>query len=183
MLFLRANRSLPTELLLFANFESGSRRWSSPEKETQFVQELENWLLPSTHTHLDAPRRPQVICEPRRGSDQLNQWKLAVTFLLFRSRSGEKERFLNDLCELAPRRARGGIVSCGRLGGDRLAACQLVGSRARARSLVLDGADLLTWLATWAHGTRLELAGQPPACSSMARSRSSSPILKPSRAT
>ena len=39
MLFLRANRSLPTELLPFANFERFQEVEQS-EKETQFVQEL-----------------------------------------------------------------------------------------------------------------------------------------------
>jgi hypothetical protein len=49
MLFLRANRSLPTELLPFANFERFQEVEQS-EKEMQFVQELENWLLPASAT-------------------------------------------------------------------------------------------------------------------------------------
>ncbi|HAB15840.1 MAG TPA: DEAD/DEAH box helicase [Verrucomicrobiota bacterium] len=161
MLFLRANRSLPTELMPFANFERFQAVEQS-EKETQFVQELENWLLPSTHTHLDAPKAAlRIICEPRRVNEHLNQWRLALKFLLFRSRSGEKERFLSDLCELRTRAAHEAEL----FPADDWAVIDWLhgnwGSRAaEGEMLILDGADLLTWLATWAHGTRLELAGQ-----------------------
>ena len=161
MLFLRASRSLPTELLPFANFERFQEVEQS-EKETQFVQELENWLLPSTHTHLDAPKAAlRVICEPRRASETLNQWRMAVAFLLFRSRSGEKERFLTDLCELRTRAAHEAEL----FPADDWAVIDWLHANwsdrvGEGETLVLDGADLLTWLATWAHGTRLELAGQ-----------------------
>lgn len=47
MLFLRNNRSLPTELLQYANFEKFAAV-EQTEKETGFVQELENWLFPLT---------------------------------------------------------------------------------------------------------------------------------------
>ncbi len=161
MLFLRANRSLPTELLPFANFERFQAVEQS-EKETQFVQELENWLLPATHTHLDAPKAAlRIICEPRRDNEAVNQWRLALQFLLFRSRSGEKERFLSDLCELRTRAAHEAEL----FPADDWAVIDWLHANWSERGkegevLVLDGADLLTWLATWAHGTRLELAGQ-----------------------
>lgn len=48
MLFLRNNRSLPTELLQHANFEKFAAV-EQTEKETGFVQELENWLFPQSH--------------------------------------------------------------------------------------------------------------------------------------
>jgi superfamily II DNA or RNA helicase len=161
MLFLRNNRSLPTELLQYANFEKFAEVEQS-EKETGFVQELENWLFPPNHTHLDSPRAAlRVVCEPTRDDGAVNQWRLSVHFFLFRSRSGEKERFLPELCDLRTRAAHeaelfpaedwqvidwlhghwGGKVKAGEL-------------------LVLDGPDLLTWLAKWAHGNRLELLGK-----------------------
>jgi len=105
MLFLRSNRSLPTELIAHANFERFAEVEQS-EKESGFVQELEDWLFPPHHTHLDSPRAAlRVVCEPQRTGDDLNQWRLAVHFFLFRSRSGEKERFLSDLCDLRTRAA------------------------------------------------------------------------------
>ena len=87
-----AGRSLPTELLQHANFEKFAAV-EQTEKETGFVQELENWLFPPNHTHLDSPRAAlRVVCEPKREDENSNQWRLAVHFFLFRSRSGEKER-------------------------------------------------------------------------------------------
>ena len=161
MLFLRANRSLPTELMPFANFERFQEVEQS-EKETQFVQELENWLLPSTHTHLDAPKAAlRILCEALRPNEGVNQWQMAVRFLLFRSRSGEKERYLSDLCELRTRAAHEAEL----FPADDWAVIDWLHGNWAARGkegevLVLEGADLLTWLATWAHGTRLELSGQ-----------------------
>ena len=93
MLFLRSNRSLPTELLPHANFDR-FQEVEQHEKEVQFVHELENWLLPATHAHLDSPKAAlRVVCEPKQVRTDLNQWRLEVRFFLFRSRSGEKERF------------------------------------------------------------------------------------------
>ncbi|MFM7103787.1 MAG: ATP-dependent helicase, partial [Verrucomicrobiota bacterium] len=105
MLFLRSSRSLPTELLPYANFEKFAEVEQS-EKETGFVTELENWLLPPNHSHLDSPRAAlRVAGEPLRTAPDLNQWRLAVRFFLFRSRSGEKERQIPELCELRTRAA------------------------------------------------------------------------------
>ncbi len=161
MLFLRANRSLPTELLPHANFDRFQEVEQS-EKETEFVQELENWLLPATHAHLDAPKAGlRVICEPQRVTEDKNQWRLAVKFMLFRSRSGEKERFLSDLCELRTRAAHEAELFPAE---DWAVIDWLHGNWsdkvADGEVLVLEGADLLTWLAMWAHGARLELQGQ-----------------------
>jgi len=161
MLFLRANRSLPTELLPHANFDRFQEVEQS-EKESEFVQELENWLLPATHAHLDAPKAAlRVICEPRQAREGQNQWQLVVRFQLFRSRSGEKERFLSDLCELRTRAAHEAELFPAE---DWAVIDWLHGNWAdkagEGEPLVLQGSDLLTWLAMWAHGSRLELQGQ-----------------------
>ncbi len=161
MLFLRANRSLPTELLPYANFDRFQEVEQS-EKETQFVQELENWLLPATHTHLDAPKAAiRILCEVQRAGEAINQWRLAVRFLLFRSRSGEKERFLSDLCDLRTRAAHEAEL----FPADDWAVIDWLHSNWSEKTkdgelLLLEGADLLTWLAMWAHGQRLELTGK-----------------------
>ena len=161
MLFLRANRSLPTELLPYANFDRFQEVEQS-EKETQFVQELENWLLPATHTHLDAPKAAiRILCEVQRAGEAINQWRLAVRFLLFRSRSGEKERFLSDLCDLRTRAAHEAEL----FPADDWAVIDWLHGNWSDKTkdgevLLLEGADLLTWLAMWAHGQRLELTGK-----------------------
>src|SRR5437899_9974637 len=55
LLFLRANRPLPTELVPHANLERFAAM-EQAEQDQKFVQQLENWLLPPTPAHLDAPR-------------------------------------------------------------------------------------------------------------------------------
>jgi ERCC4-related helicase len=160
MLFLRANRSLPTELIGFANFDRFQEVEQS-EKELQFVHELENWLLPATHTHLDAPKAAlRILCEPVRATADLNQWRLAIRFMLFRSRTGEKEKFLADLCDLRTRAAHEAELFPAEDWAviDWLHANWIDKAR-EGEPLLLEGADLLTWLAMWAHGSRLELTG------------------------
>src|SRR3989442_8724176 len=54
-LFLRAKRSLPTELTAYAN----PHRFAQVEQaaqEQQLVQQLETWLFPPKPAHLDLPR-------------------------------------------------------------------------------------------------------------------------------
>jgi superfamily II DNA or RNA helicase len=161
MLFLRANRSLPTELVSYANFDKFQEVEQS-EKETQFVRELENWLLPATHTHLDAPKAGlRIICEPVSANAEANQWRLAVRFILLRSRTGEREKFMADLCDLRTRAAHEAEL----FPAEDWAVIDWLhgnwGERSKeGQILTLEGADLLTWLAMWAHGTRLEMPGE-----------------------
>ncbi|HTI71196.1 MAG TPA: DEAD/DEAH box helicase [Candidatus Limnocylindria bacterium] len=160
MLFLRANRSLPTELIQYANFERFAEVEQS-EKETTFVQELENWLFPPNHSHLDSPRAAlRIVCEPLRVSAELNQWRLVVRFFLFRSRSGEKERFLSDLCDLRTRAAHEAELFPAEDWAviDWLHA-NWADKAKEGEPVLLEGSDLLIWLAKWAHGQRLELLG------------------------
>src|SRR6266542_2484662 len=54
-LFLRAKRSLPTELSPYANLD----RFTQVEeaaREQQLVRHLETWLFPAKAAHLDAPK-------------------------------------------------------------------------------------------------------------------------------
>lgn len=160
MVFLRAKRSLPTELVSYANFDRFAEVEQS-EKETQFVRELENWLLPATHSHLDAPKAGlRLVCEPVRARAEANQWRLAVRFILLRSRTGEKEKHLAELCDLRTRAAHEAELFPAE---DWAVIDWLHGNwaekAANGEALTLDGSDLLTWLAMWAHGTRLELIG------------------------
>ncbi len=160
MLFLRSNRSLPTELLPHANFERFAEV-EQTEKETGLVEELENWLFPPNHSHLDSPRAAlRVVCEPRRLADDVNQWRLAIRFFLFRSRSGEKERFASDLCELRTRAAHEAEL----FPAEDWTVIDWIYVHwpekiKEGETMVLDGPDLLTWLAKFGHGQRLELAG------------------------
>lgn len=181
MLFLRTDRSLPTELLSFANFEKFAQVEQS-EKELSFVSELENWLLPPHHSHLDSPRAAlRIVCELISVGPHVNQWRMGVHFFLFRSRSGERERYIPDLCELRTRAAHEAELfpaedwqvidwvhaHWAHKGGEKAAERPGRGNRAErvdgaegGELLVIEGPDLLTWLAKWANGARLEFMGQ-----------------------
>src|SRR5712664_4213480 len=54
-LFLRAQRSLPTELAAHANLTRFAQVQQA-EHETQLVQQLEAWLFPPAPVHFEAPR-------------------------------------------------------------------------------------------------------------------------------
>src|SRR2546421_359345 len=68
-LFLRAKRSLPTELSSYANLD----RFAQVERaahEQQLVQHLEEWLFPPRLSHLDAPRASlRIVCRAEIDSE------------------------------------------------------------------------------------------------------------------
>ena len=158
MLFLRANRPLPTELMPYANFERFTEIEES-EQEQRIVQQLETWLLPPAPTHLDAPRATlRVQCEIQPIKDQAHLRGLAIRFTLFRPRTGEKTRSLSEIVELATRAAHEQEL----FPPEDWQFIQWVTSAYGARkgngdSLLLAGGELLQWLARWGDGPRLEL--------------------------
>ncbi len=85
-LFLRAKRSLPTELVPYGSLE----RFVQVEqatREQKMIQHLEAWLFPSTPAHLDSPRASlRVICQPQPDPDLPARYRLAVQFHLLRPR-------------------------------------------------------------------------------------------------
>src|SRR5438445_611106 len=87
-LFLRAERSLPTELTAHANLDRFAQVQQA-EHETQFVQQLEAWLFPPAPVHLDAPRASlRVVCRPQPDPAQPARRQLAVQFHLGRPPTG-----------------------------------------------------------------------------------------------
>src|SRR6185436_11298838 len=83
ILFLRANRPLPTELLAHANVERFTEI-KQAEQEQQILQKLENWLFPPTLTHLDSPRAAlRILCEVQPADDHPVLHALRVQFSLF----------------------------------------------------------------------------------------------------
>src|SRR5215472_11998904 len=98
-LFMRAKRSLPTELAPFANF-SRFAQVEQAAQEQQLIRQLEQWLAPSKPTHLDCPRAGlRVICRPQPDPEQPARCQLAVQFHLQRPRTGEKVKTLTELLE------------------------------------------------------------------------------------
>ncbi|HYG35755.1 MAG TPA: ATP-dependent helicase, partial [Clostridia bacterium] len=79
-LFLRAKRSLPTELAPYGNLE----RFAQVEHaahEQQLVKHLESWLFPPRPIHLDSPRASlRVICLSEPDDQHPARQRLAVQF-------------------------------------------------------------------------------------------------------
>ena len=163
-LFLRAKRSLPTELSSYANLD----RFAQVEQaahEQQLVKQLEEWLFPAKLTHLDAPRASlRVLCRPEPDSEQPARHRLAVQFFLSRPRAGEKLKTLQEIIELTTRAAHEqeqfppadwefiswlAETHAGRSDGEE--------------TLILSDLELLHWLARWGHTTRLELVSEDTA--------------------
>ena len=158
LLFLRANRPLPTELLPHANLERFAEI-EQAEQEQKFVQQLENWLLPPAHAHLDAPRAGlRVQCEVRPLENQLHLHGLGVQFVLSRPRTGDKNKSLGEIIELTTRSAHEQeLFPPGDWQFIQWLAESYDGRKVNGEPLFLTGSELLQWLARWGNHARLEL--------------------------
>ena len=159
-LFLRAKRSLPTELAPFANLA----RFSEVEqaaREEAMVRNLETWLFPPCPSHLDAPRAAlRIECHAERDPQRFGWHRLAVQFYVSRPRTGERPKPLAEMLDLMTRAAHEQELFPPR---DWQFIEWLAETYAEGRAgeeLVLGEAELLPWLVRWAEGTRLELAGE-----------------------
>src|SRR5439155_459671 len=157
LLFLRANRPLPTELAPHANLPRFAEL-EQAEREQKLIEQLEHWLLPPAPAHLDSPRATlRVACEARPLAYQSNLRGLAVQFVVFRPRSGERNRTLAEMIELATRSAHEEEL----FSSDDWQFIQWLAETYGEHSLnggpqLLIGGELLQWLARWGHSHRLE---------------------------
>src|SRR5437773_7864236 len=160
LLFLRANRPLPTELAPHANFQRFAEL-EQAEREQKLIKQLEAWLLPPAPAHLDSPRAMlRVACETRPLVDQPNLRSLAVQFVVFRPRTGERNRTLGEIIELTTRVAHEQEL----FSSEDWQFIQWLAETYGGRSVngaprLLTGGELLQWLARWGHGRRLEWNG------------------------
>jgi superfamily II DNA or RNA helicase len=163
-LFLRAQRSLPTELSCHASMDRFAEA-EEAEQEKNLVRELENWLFPPRTAHLDTPRATlRVLCHPQPDEELAAQHRLAVQFRLIRPRAGDKIRSLQELVELTTRAAHEEELF---LPSDwefiRWLAETHRSRQDGAETMVLSNVELLHWLTRWGNTERLELAaaGKP----------------------
>ena len=161
-LFLRAHRPLPTELLSHANMDHFAEV-EEAEQDRQFVQQLEQWLYPSTPSHLDSPRAAlRVLCRPQPDGEDAVWHRLGVQFHLFRSRTGEKHKTLAEILELTTRAAHEQeLFQPADWEFIQWLAETCAGRVADGEMLLLSDLELLQWLARWGQSTRLELATGP----------------------
>src|ERR1041385_3899079 len=103
ILFLRASRPLPTELLSYAN-AGRFAQIEQAEREQKVLNQLEQWLFPPAPAHLDSPRAAlRVICEVQPAAEHAALHVLAVRFNLFRPRTGERIRSLPEIIDRTAR--------------------------------------------------------------------------------
>ena len=162
LLFLRANRSLPTELMSYADFDRLAEIQQAEEEQRQLT-ELEQWLLPPTPAHLDAPRAHlRVLARALPLEDQPGLHCLEVEFSLFRPRTGEKPRTLAEIIELTTRAVHEQELFAPKDWEFIQWLAQMHGQRPNLEQpLRLQGLELLQWLARWGNPSRLEWAGKP----------------------
>ena len=162
LLFLRANRPLPTELSGYANF-SRLAEIEQEEEERRQIQAIENWMLPAQPAHLDAPRaRLRVLARAVSQPDAARLHSLLVEFVLFRPRTGEKPRTLTELIELTSRAVHEQELFAPR----DWEFIQWLADRYResgrdGEPLHLSGLELLQWMAPWGNPPWIEWAGKP----------------------
>jgi SNF2 family DNA or RNA helicase len=154
--FIRAKRSIPTELLPHANYDRFARVQEA-EREDQLIRRLEAWMLPKQALHLDVPKASlRVRCEPQAHPDQPGRHRLAIQFHLTRQRTGERPRSVAELIDLSTRAAHERELF---LPADwdfiEWVTASYKGRPDPAETFVLPDADLFTWLAKWGHTDRL----------------------------
>jgi SNF2 family DNA or RNA helicase len=161
MLFLRANRPVPTELSPYANITRFAEI-EQAEHEERKLRDLEHWLYPPAPAHLDGPRAAlRIVCSVQPAQDFPALRALKVRFSLFRPRTGEKIRPIAEIVELTTRAAHEQELFSP-FDWEFIEwlseSCQTEGDS--GESLTLTGTDLLLWLARWGHHPRLELDGK-----------------------
>ncbi|MGI8966854.1 MAG: SNF2-related protein, partial [Limisphaerales bacterium] len=158
ILFLRANRPLPTELLSHANLDRFAEI-EQAEEEQKLAQQLEHWLFPPAPVHLDSPRAMlRILCEPKPIEENSALHGLSVNFILFRPRTGEKNKSLSEIIELTTRASHEQELFSP---PDWEIVQWLTENYAQREkisdSILLTGLELLQWLARWSGHPRLEL--------------------------
>jgi superfamily II DNA or RNA helicase len=159
MLFLRASRPLPTELVAHAN-PARFAAIEQAEQEQKKLQELEDWICPPAPAHLDGPRAAlRIVCMVQPVSDHPALHQLRVRFSLFRPRTGEKLRPISEIIELTTRATHEQELFAPHDWEFIQWLAETAPEGATDSELLLGGLDLLQWLTRWGHQKRLELNG------------------------
>ena len=157
ILFLRANRPLPTELLPHANVARFAEL-EHAEQEQKKLLELEHWLFPPAPAHLDGPRASlRALCSIHPAAVHPALHALKVRLNLFRPRTGEKIRPASEIIELITRATHEQELFSPPDWELIQWLAETYGDEAEdGESLTLIGLDLLQWLARWGLTQRLE---------------------------
>ncbi len=157
ILFLRATRPLPTELVAHANIARFAEL-EQAELEQKKLDELEHWLFPAAPVHLDGPRASlRLMCSIQPALDHPALHALKVRINLFRPRTGEKIRPVSEIIELTTRATHEQeLFSPPDWEVIQWLADTYGDDAEESDSLILSGLDLLQWLARWGLSDKLE---------------------------
>ncbi len=157
ILFLRANRPLPTELTTHANLDRFAEV-EQAEQDQKLVQKLEHWLFPPSPVHLDSPRALlRVVCALQPAAEESTLFSLSVKFFLFRPRTGEKPKTLSEILELTTRSAHEQeLFSSADWEFIQWLAETHADPEGLWDTLTLTGLELLQWLVRWGENSRLQ---------------------------
>ncbi len=160
MLFHRANRPIPTELLPHANVGRFAEL-AQAEQEQKLLQKLENWMFPPAPVHLDSPRASlRVVCDVQPSPEHPALHSLVARLNLFRPRSGEKFRPFSEVIELTSRAAHEQELFSAEDWAFITWLAETYPEGDSAEAVRLGGLDLLLWLARWGNTNRLHWKGQ-----------------------
>jgi superfamily II DNA or RNA helicase len=162
ILFLRAQRPTPPELLQYAN-ATRFAELQRAEAERTLLQQMEDWLCPPTPVHLDSPRVAlRVLCDVQPAEPDGALRALLVRLSLNRPRTGERQRPLSEIIELTNRAAHEQeLFPPGDWEFVQWLTEHYKETANGAESLSLTGLELLQWLARWGHNDRLEWNQRP----------------------
>ena len=158
LLFLRAKRPLPTELMTHANFDRLAEV-EEAEKDHELITHLEKWMLPAKVEHLDAPRASvRALCELKSVAEGSPVVRLEVRLTLSRPLSGERFRTLGEIKDLTTRSSHEReLFSTEDWSFIEWINTTYAEADDEQECLLLNGADLLRWLAKWGKQGRMEL--------------------------
>ena len=178
ILFLRANRPLPTELMNYANLDRFAEI-EQAEQEQQVLTELENWMFPPAPTHLDGPRaKLHVFGEVCAADEHPKLHALKIHFNLFRPRTGERHRTIGELIEITTRSAHEQELFAPMDWQFLLWLGEHYSDRDEDDSLKISGLELIQWLARWGHTARIEFEHSPTSFAFEGRIASFGPSLE-----
>jgi len=159
ILFMRFNRPVPTELQAHANPERFAEI-AQAEKDQLIVQQLEHWLFPASPAQVESPRASiRVACEPKPVGEFSSLYGLEVSFFVSRFRTGEKNKTVAEVVDLASRSAHEREL----FSFDDWQFVQWLSDthadpEGLWESLFLSGSELLQWLVRWGEKGRLRMA-------------------------
>ena len=161
LVFMKSGRSVPNELMPFANF-SRFAEVEQEEKDFQLFKGLEEWMFPPSPGHLDAPRATvKIYARIVQDKELPGLNRLGVEIHVIRPRTGDRVKTLDDMADLTMRAAHEQeLFPADDWNFIRWSSGIRHEYDIEAELIPLEGADLLKWLVQWGKTDRIELESE-----------------------